>query len=419
MNITLNCPRLGGVINAPPSKSVFHRVLICAAAADGVTDISCASLSDDIRATARCLCALGSRMDISDSAIRVYGGFDCIDKDCILECGESGSTLRFMIPVAAALGKSAVFKGKGRLSERPVKPLCDALKLHSVNFNGDRLPLEMTGKLSEGDYRIRADISSQFITGLLLALPLLKGDSVVITEKKEVSAPYIDITLDVLKKFGAEVLRTPEGYAVKGMEKYHSPETIAVEGDYSNAAFWLVCGAIGKLPITCMGLDPLSVQGDRRIIDILNRMGGKIEIKDSFVTSFPSKLHGSEIDAENIPDLVPVICVAASAAEGRTVITNTARLRKKESDRVEAVVSLIRSLGGKIEAYENRMEVFGTGRLSGGKALSFGDHRIVMSAAVASVICSGSVTIEGAEAAAKSYPEFFTDFHKLERGEKI
>lgn len=412
--VTLKPKCFGGTVAAPPSKSAVHRLLICAAASEGQTRIRCAAVSEDIEATMRCLRALGADIVVRGEYITVKSGLRR-GGTAVCDCGESGSTLRFMLPLAAALGTEAEFIGKGRLSKRPIKPLCDAMSGSGVWFSGECLPLKIKGSMKSGSFSVRADVSSQFITGLLLALPLCGGESEIFLEGRAVSAPYIDITTDIQKKFGVNIAKTETGYKIKG-QKYVSPHEISAEGDYSNAAFWFVSAAAAEKPVRCTGLDPETKQGDREIISVLRSMGADVKESGTEVTVTPGRLHAAEIDGENIPDLIPVLSVAACRAIGKTVIKNTARLRQKESDRVESTVRLIRALGGKISAGENYMEIEGCGTLRGGTAEACGDHRIAMSAAAASVFCENEVTIIGADAVNKSYPTFFEEFDKLGGG---
>ena len=405
-----------GTVKIPASKSMAHRLLIAAALGKNSKILHFDGFSNDIGATIVCLRALGAEItELGGGDWRVTPVGMVSDAECSLFCGESGSTLRFMLPLAAALGTEAEFIGKGRLSRRPIKPLCDAMSGSGVEFSGECLPLKIKGSMKSGSFSVRADVSSQFITGLLLALPLCGGESEIFLEGRAVSAPYIDITTDIQKKFGVNIAKTETGYKIKG-QKYVSPREISAEGDYSNAAFWFVSAAAAEKPVRCTGLDPETKQGDREIISVLRSMGADIKESGTEVTVTPGRLHAAEIDGENIPDLIPVLSVAACRAIGKTVIKNTARLRQKESDRVESTVRLIRALGGKISAGENYMEIEGCGTLRGGTAEACGDHRIAMSAAAASVFCENEVTIIGADAVNKSYPTFFEEFDKLGGG---
>lgn len=416
MKLRLTPSKLSGTVPAPPSKSCMHRALICAAAADKPTKIICNSFSKDTEATMACLSALGARFERMDDAVTVYP----IDRNensaepCILDCNESGSTLRFMLPFAAALGKKCTLIGAERLGQRPLLPLCDALGNHGVTpqYGDSFLPCNIEGTLSGGVYEIPGDISSQFITGLLFALGVIGGGEIRTTTPLK-SGPYIDITTDIQKKFGINIEKTENGYIVPPGQKYTSPGEIEIEGDYSNGAFWLVAGAVGgEAAVTCTSLREDTLQGDSKIVEVLQLMGADITRRGSSVTVRKSSLKAVEIDCSDIPDIVPVLCVAASAAEGTTVFKNIERLRAKESDRVETTAAMLRALGGKITFDETTISVTGS-VLTGGMVTSANDHRIAMSAAVASLRCSGSVTIDTAEAVSKSYPDFYEKFIML------
>ena len=412
MRLLLSPSKLNGTVSAPPSKSCMHRALICAAAADKPTKIICSSFSKDIEATMGCLTSLGARIEYCEGGVIVYP----IEKggECILNCLESGSTLRFMLPFAAALGKKCTFIGAERLGKRPLLPLCQALNSHGVKTEHEDsfLPCNIEGKLSGGIYEIPGNISSQFITGLLFALGVAGGGEIRATTPIE-SSPYIDITIDIQKKFGINVIKTENGYIVPSGQKYTSPGVVEIEGDYSNGAFWLVAGAVGsRESITCTSLREETFQGDSKIIDILSRMGADIRREKNSVTVHNSRLKAIEIDSGDIPDIVPILCVAATAAEGKTVFKNIKRLREKESDRIKTTVDMIRNLGGIIDFDENTICVTGA-PLTGGTVTSANDHRIAMSAAIASLRCSGEVIIDMAEAITKSYPDFYEKFTLL------
>lgn len=415
MNITLNPMRISGEITAPPSKSYMHRALICAALSDGDTFIECSSFSEDIKATMRCLNALGAKIKEEEGGVRVYP----IDKKASageLNCNESGTTLRFMLPLASVLGKECIISGAPRLGKRPLAPLCEELERHGavVKYGKESfLPLNLSSKAESGKYIIPANISSQFVSGLLLALASTGEECEIVTTGKQVSTPYIDLTLDMQKSYGIDVTKTETGFLIGKGQRYISPKKTVIEGDYSNGAFFLAAGAIAaKDFITVGGLFENSRQGDSEIVAILKRMGARIERSGDKLKVYKSKLHKAVIDAENIPDLVPVLCVAASFAEGETVINNITRLREKESDRVLSTLSLIKALGGDIEADDNCIRVRKSA-LHGAAVDGFNDHRIVMSAAVASLCAGGSVTINGSEAVAKSYPDFFEKFSSM------
>ena len=341
----------------------------------------------------------------------------------VLDCGESGTTLRFMVPVCAALGlrKETGFTGQGRLMERPMEPLLKAMEPHGVTFEYEENILICRGRLTAGEYTIASNVSSQYISGLLFALPLLEGDSVLNLTGRVESRPYIDITLDVLKDFGIRI--EPEGenrFRISGSQVYRGPAQMQVEGDWSNAAFWLAAGAVGGGPVTVRGLNLRSVQGDREICAILRAFGAVVEEDSesgSVTCSGPSEgiLQSCEIDVKDIPDAVPAISVTAAAASGDTKIYNAGRLRMKESDRLKTVASMLTALGVSVEEGDDWLIIHGQGGnlLEGGTVDGAGDHRIVMSAAAAAVLCRKPVTICGAEAVNKSYPGFFEEREKL------
>ena len=411
MDRIVNGSALGGAVRAIPSKSQAHRMLICSALAEGESEIYCPAINEDIAATASCLEALGARLrreNGSYTVLPVGSG----EGAAVLDCGESGSTLRFLLPVACALGREVSFTGRGRLPQRPMAELCAALRAGGAEISADNLPISVSGKLRPGVYRLPSKVSSQYISGLLFALPLTGGESVIELDGQPESEPYIDMTIAALKLFGVEAIKNGNSYIIPGGQKYRSPGRAEVEGDWSNAAFWLCAGAIGKKPVSLSGMNMSSGQGDRAIVELLQRMGAKLEISGDTLTVFPSKLGGIEIDAKNIPDLVPVLAVTAAAAHGETRIYNAGRLRIKESDRIVSTAALLRSLGGAVRETEDGLVING-GTLRGGEAESFGDHRIAMAAAVAACAADGEVLIKGSHAAAKSYPAFFADYAAL------
>jgi len=408
MVITINKNELRGGVVIPPSKSVAHRALICAAVRGKKTRIRCTELSEDIEATMRCLRSLGYDVDREGEFIDVGATRKDVSSPT-LDCGESGSTFRFVLPLAAALGCDATFVGAGRLGKRPMDELYSELERHGIVIEhpqGSSLPCTISGKCKGGSFYIRGDISSQYITGLLLAFPLMEECRLGIVGRIE-SKPYIDITIDVLKNFGYSVIDEGGVFVYNGYNE-NSIEEYTVEGDYSNGAFFVVGGLIGaKDGLEIFGLSRETKQGDKAIIDIMTRFGGSIdEVGDSLIVH-SSSLHGTAVNVSDTPDLAPIIAVAAAAAHGRTVIDGCARLRAKESDRIESTLALINGLGGMACSDGDKIIVEGSGRLRGGKVSSYGDHRIAMSAAIASLICDGDVIIDGAEAVAKSFPRFF------------
>lgn len=414
MKVTLTPSSPRGKIKAIASKSAAHRLLICAAFANKSTELICEEINEDISATVRCLNALGAKISRKGRSFIVLP-IKNLKQNPILDCGESGSTLRFLVPVVAALGCGASFKMSGRLPNRPLSPLREELEAHGVTFSEEGSnPLILKGKISAGEYRIRGDVSSQFITGLLFALSLLDKKSRIIIEGKTESAPYINMTLDALYEFEAEPEKCEDGFIISCGGKLISPENLTVEGDWSNAAFALCAGAISKKSkVSVYSLDPESTQGDRAIIELLVRFGADVRRKGDCFTVCGGDLCGMSIDASDIPDLVPIIAVVATAAKGQTVIYGASRLKIKESDRLATVTDMLSTLGADITKTDDGLIINGGTPLHGGEVCSFGDHRIAMSAAIASTIAEGKVIIRYAEAAAKSYPTFWDDIATL------
>lgn len=391
MTISLPCGSISGTVRAISSKSAAHRLMICAALADEPTRLHCETTSNDIAATAQCLAALAAG-------------------EATLCCGESGSTLRFLLPVAAALGRTVEFEMCGRLPQRPLAPLDAQLTAHGAVLTRpapNRLRVE--GQLTPGEYTLPGDVSSQYISGLLFALPLLDGPSTLTVTGEVQSAPYIAMTLDALAQFGIHPRREGNRFVIEPAP-YRSPGQVTVEGDWSNAAFWLCAGAISG-PVTVTGLNGRSLQGDQEIMEILRRFGAEVRQTDDQVTVSPGTLRAIEVDAGAIPDLIPAVSVVAAAARGTTRITNAARLRLKESDRLTTVAAMLSSLGASVEELPDGLVIHGGTALSGGTVESFNDHRIAMAAGIASALCP--VTVMGAEAVEKSYPTFWEELEKL------
>ena len=405
---------LKGEVAPPPSKSQAHRLLICAALGTEPCTIVCNSVNDDIMATMRCLNAIGAKITFSS------GVFDVqpieIIKGGTLDCGESGSTLRFLMSVAAVLGADATFTGTGKLPQRPMDALTEVLAAHGVSFerhSADELPVTCSGTLQGGKFTLPGNISSQYLTGLLFALPLATVDSEIEVTGSLTSASYIDMTIDALRTAGISVERRNNIFTIKGNQHYRMPQRVVVEGDWSSAAFWVVAGVIGKQTMTICGMNNESLQGDSAIVDHLRCMGAFIETADDKVVAVPSHLFGAELDCMDTPDLVPVLSVAAAVAQGTTTFTNVGRLRFKESDRLAAMKSVLASFGISSSVGEDSFTVYGGEPVALAPAESFCDHRIAMSAAVLSTVAKGVTTIMGPECVAKSYPSFFEDFAAL------
>ena len=410
MNVTITPAPLRGELAAPASKSDAHRLLICAAFADGVTELGLASDSRDIEATAGCLRALGAKIEKTETGLRVTPVREAAPNP-LLDCGESGSTLRFLLPVAAAVSETPTFTGSGRLPERPVGPLLAALEARGKTVLSRTFPLRLSGRLAPGTFAVAGNVSSQFVSGLLLAAPLTGGDCEIRLTSPLVSAQYVGMTCSAMRRFGAAVGENAGGYAVPAA-RYRSPGRVDAEGDWSGAAFWLTAAALGG-DVAVTGLAPDSLQPDRRILDILELCGAEVSRRGDAVRCRAGERRPFDLSVDASPDLAPVLCVLAACADGTSHIREIARLRAKESDRVATCLSLVRALGGEIGEEGNAFVVRGKPVLPGGRVDAAGDHRIAMAAAAASVCCTGPVEIVGAQAAEKSYPRFFEDFKAL------
>ncbi len=372
---------LEGRVAAVPSKSQSHRLLIAARLSENPVQISNLIYSQDIEATQRCMDALKSP------------GAELPE----LDCGESGSTLRFLIPLALVLRGGALFKGHGRLMQRPQGPYFDLFEEKGIFYRQEGDSLTVRGKLTAGEYRLPGNVSSQFVTGLLYALPLLQGDSRIRLTSNLESKDYVNMTLDALEKFGVTVREEDEGYFVPGGQHYAGRD-LCVEGDWSGAAFWLAANVLGSR-VELSGLDPNSAQGDRAVASWAERLAEPGNVK---------------IDVSGIPDLVPPLAAMAACRAGETHLVNAARLRMKESDRLFSVAQVLGALGARVREGEDFLAICGQEELSGGVEVSaHNDHRIAMMAAVAATVCKAPVQITGAEAVKKSYPDFWRDFAAL------
>lgn len=377
MDITIYPRQLRGEIDVIPSKSQAHRLLICAAFADRTTELRCAETNQDIEATVSCLRALGAQITATEAGYTVFPIQETPDT-AVLDCHESGSTLRFMLPIVGALGVDGTFLMAGRLADRPLSPLWEEMERMGCCLSRPTAnTLRCTGKLKKGEYTIDGGVSSQFITGLLFAHALMKDCALTVTGKLE-SKPYVDLTNAALSLFA-------DG---------RSPGDVTVEGDWSNGAFWLAANILGG-KLTVRGLDKHSPQGDRAVVDIL------LQLKSGTPT----------VSAADIPDLIPILSVVAAAKHGAT-FTDIQRLRLKESDRVASVIAMLENLGGSATATEDSLTVF-PAQLTGGTVDSCNDHRIAMSAAIAATVCKEPVTVLGAQAVNKSYPQFWAEYRRL------
>lgn len=412
----------GGVVQAPPSKSLAHRAVICAALAAGESrlgGLKAENLSADIRATIAAMQKLGADIHFEGDELVIQGGQLSLsgDEEWIIDCGESGSTLRFLIPIVALLGLPVLLEGHGRLPQRPQTVYQQIFAEQGLCFK--QTPAQnawlVCGPLRPGDFHLRGDISSQFISGLLFALPLLEGNSCLHIEPPFESRSYVQLTLAMLQKFGVRAEWQDEyTLHIPGSQCYQ-PCRAAVEGDFSQLAFFAVLGTIAARPegLRILGVDTNSAQGDRRIIEIIRQMGGDIEnLPDGYLVR-PAKLQAAQIDLADCPDLGPVLAVLAAQAEGESRIYHAGRLRIKESDRIADVEAELKRCGVNMRSTEDEMFISGGADLPGGVCCqSHNDHRIVMALAVLAAVCRQPLEIAGAEAVNKSYPDFFVDLQQ-------
>lgn len=408
---------LSGRILVPSSKSMTHRELICAALAEGESLVENVSPSKDIEATVGAMTALGAAFEEipaegGRTAYRVRGGLKNIGA-ARCDCGESGSTLRFLIPIGLLSGNTVTYEGHGRLGERPLTPYHAIFDARGISYSTKAgLPLTVSGTLTPGTYELPGDVSSQFFTGLLFVLPLLAGSSVLRSTTKLESESYIAMTTDCMARHGVEVRNPVHGeYKIRGGQAYRAGH-FSVEGDYSQAAFWLAAGAAGG-GILAAGLSETSTQGDRAIETILRRMGAALTRNAEGLAAAPSATRGTVIDAEDCPDLVPVLAALAAVSAGETRIVNAARVRLKECDRLHAMTVELTKLGADIRETPDSLIIQGKETLTGGQCDAWNDHRIAMALAAVSAKCTGPLTISGAESVAKSYPRFWEDFAAL------
>ena len=401
-----------GVIQIPASKSQAHRMLICAALSREPSRLILDGFSADIEATMQCLEALGARCEETANGLSVTPVGVC-PAQARLDVGESGSTLRFLLPVLGALGVQAEIRMHGRLPERPLSPLWEVLEAHGMRLQQDGTILHTDGQLIAGDYSLPGNVSSQFISGLLFALPLLGGNSTLTVTGALQSARYVSMTEQALAEAGILTKKDGPVWQIGGGQRYASPAVQTVEGDWSNAAFFLCMGALSATGVTVTGLNSTSLQADRAITEILVRFGAELTVSEDAVTVRRGVLHGITLDAGPIPDLVPVVSCLAALCDGETRVENAARLRLKESDRLQTTAALLSALGGSVRELPDGLIISGRGRLSGGTADACGDHRIAMSAAMAACGCEGPVTVSGSDCVAKSYPAFWEDFASL------
>ncbi len=429
--VTYTSAFAGGDVTLPPSKSAAHRALLCGALSRGSCVIENIDSSKDMEATLGAIRALGVRADFDRAAKRVALDASQLgsprleaEKTDVIDCLESGSTLRFLIPIAAALGGTRRFTGRGRLPQRPMGVYADLLPRHGVSFRRLKeaeLPLEISGQLVPGVYSLPGNVSSQFVTGLLFALPLLSGDSEIVLTSPLESEGYVELTLGILKDFGVTAFRTDRGWRVPGNQRYKA-RSYRVEGDWSQAAFFLCMAAVSPTgaKVRLHGLDGDSRQGDKVCVEKFSQFGLQTAWENGVLTVWNPRadkafggLCGQEIDVSQIPDMTPALAVCGALAEGETRLVNAGRLRLKESDRLAAMENALNALGGSVRSTPDSLILTGTPFLSGGTAQGCNDHRVVMALAAAALRCHGEVSVTDETSIEKSYPGFFEDYKQL------
>ncbi|WP_319200880.1 3-phosphoshikimate 1-carboxyvinyltransferase [uncultured Ilyobacter sp.] len=415
MDIKIIPGKLNGEVIIPPSKSLSHRAIIAGAMAKGKSSVTNLIMSDDIEATIEAMEALGVSISKGEHEVEIEGTGTLVRKESTINCRESGSTVRFLVPISLLADGEVTFIGEGRLAKRPLTTFFNIFNDFGVKYERgeDYLPLTIKGKLTGGRYKMKGNVSSQFITGLMYTLPKLKEDSVIEITTPLESIGYVDLTLDMLKKSGIEIENKDyKEFHIKGNQEF-KPVNYRVEGDYSQGAFWMVAATLGA-GLDCIGLEKESLQGDKEILDIITKMGGTVKNTDKGLTSEFIKTNGAVIDLSQCPDLGPIVTVMASVSEGETRIVNAQRLRIKESDRITAMVTELNKVGADITETEDGMIIRGVKKLKGGATVSsWNDHRIAMAMAVASTQCEEPIIIEGAESVKKSYPHFWEHFKQL------
>lgn len=420
-NIIINPSPLIGTIKIPPSKSISHRAIICAALSKGNSKIYNIQFSDDILATIKALELLGATFIKKREYLQISGIFSQNNNTnkqnkIIIDCNESGSTLRFLIPISLIFNNTTTFVGKGNLGSRPLSIFYEIFDSQNLQYTyiQNSLNLTVTGPLQPGHFKVKGNISSQFITGLLFALPLLNGNSTITITTKLESQSYIDLTLNILNDFGIKILnKNYKEFVIKGNQTYN-PYDYTIEGDYSSGAFFLSAMAMGH-NINISNLKINSYQGDKEAIDILKKMGLTTTVKNNLInTQTLKKLQATTVNASNCPDVIPAISAVASISKGTTYIVNAARLRIKECDRLHAITTELNKLGANITQKSDSLKIDGVEQLQGGvEVWSHKDHRIAMTLAIAATMCKEKVIIKDYECVSKSYPTFFEELKML------
>lgn len=406
---TISPTELKGTLKVQPSKSVAHRAVICASQAKGTSLIRNIALSEDIKATLNALQAMGfCSYHVQGDCCTIQGGLKQGKKDALVDCGESGSTLRFLIPLAFD-GVKRKFIGQGRLMSRPMQPYEELFSKRG--YHKKKTAIEICGKLRGGSYSLKGDVSSQFISGLLFALPMTEDSSEIMITTTVESKPYINLTQEVQSEFNILSDWREDTIYIPANQTY-VPSQLEVEGDYSHAAFYVVAAAINGC-ITLEGLKQNSTQGDSEILGIVKCMGADVMWEDGAVTIKSNYLKPVDIDVSQVPDLFPILAVLACATKGRMKLYNAARLRFKESDRLSAMATELETLGADITEFEDSVTICGTGTLKGGCVRAHGDHRIAMALSIASLIAEEDIVIDTPDVVSKSAPAFFEEFISL------
>jgi len=406
MKVLIQPKPLKGTVFVPPSKSQAHRAIIAASLSKGKSVISNIEYSEDIVATIGAMEKIGAKF-IRNTAHLIVSGVSkvSISDDNFIECNESGSTLRFVLPILSLSKEKVVFTGKRSLIQRPMNIYEDMFRRLNLAFIRNDDSIIINGSLTSGTYDVPGNVSSQFFSGLLFSLPLVKGDSKINIVGKLESKQYIDMTIDVVRQFGIMIDETAYGYFVRGGQSYH-PCNITVEGDYSQMAFFAVASALNG-DIVCRGVPLVSKQPDRLITDYMSKMNCDFTFHDNSIHFHKSSPIAAEIDVSQCPDIAPILAILASLSQGTTLISGAARLKIKESNRLQSVYDTLIKFGVQAELGDDFLKIQGRTDLNGGIFDSFNDHRIVMSVAIASVRANHPVIIKNAEAVNKSYPSFF------------
>lgn len=418
MEMTFSPAHLTGTAAAPASKSEAHRLMICAGLTEGETTLTGYMDSEDMAATRRCLRALGAATERGEDWLTLTGHARKIARLPVLDCGESGSTLRFFVPIALAMAGGGVFRMHGRLGQRPMDVYRDLFVPRGVRWRmgvgcDGAAELTVQGKLEAGSYVLPGNVSSQFVSGLLFALPLLEEDSTLTVQPPVESAGYIRMTVEAITRSGVVMEEiAPFRWRIPGRQRYHA-EGGRLSGDYSQAAVLLCASALGE-DVMVTGLAAKTTQGDRAVLKHLQALGAKVEETEDGVKVTADALQGAELDMSDCPDIAPILALVCQLAEGESRLTGCGRLRIKECDRLAATVESLNLLGGDAKAEGNDIVIRGVKQLRGGVALpDYNDHRMVMLAAIAALKAQEPVRVAGTSALNKSWPEFLNVYRQL------